>query len=560
LGRDGSVTQVRCQICSEVEGREKLLAPKLDGLWKHAGRRKALMNFGGVKKGDHFFLATNQHVRNERRYFARVGDSIAVQVAAGFVKERKRKLVQFRLLFWILSQGRPMFDYEACRDLFQQKQVPDCPKKHWSTVAGWDMADSMGAVLANHTKKIISQARYFAISADEVTTVDHESWLSVHIYLCIGFSRVSVLLGLFCLVQGNGASALKEAIITCISCHGGLSENVVAERMVSFGADGVSVFQGSRTGVTTQLKEHDAPFMIGVHCMVHRTNLAVEPLSNLPMVEKLETLCQGLYNYFTMSSKKHLEFQKLADIVETEGLRMCKNVKTRWISLLEPLRRVLSEYKTLVVKMCEDLVVKEPALTPKQQTSKEFARRNLDMLCDISTLLALPCLMPLLDCVNSLMKFAQSSDLFISDFVATVKICQADLFMMYVDPTTSFQKLHFQQFCDIVEDYSYTITQEWVTDLNDGCESLAFRIGEHKYSAHSLCSVTGKKLPVSRLDFDTVVTSVKAWLSRGRFQTDGRTKGRTDERTNGRTDDRTMAVGASVTWTHCSVLFEVTWG
>jgi hypothetical protein len=32
--------------------------------------------------------------------------------------------------------------------------------------------------------------------------------------------------------------------------------------------------------------------------------------------------------------------------------------------------------------------------------------------------------------------------------------------------------------------------------------------------------------------------------------------GRTDKRTN----DRTMAAGAFVTWTHCSVLFEVTWG
>jgi hypothetical protein len=29
---------------------------------------------------------------------------------------------------------------------------------------------------------------------------------------------------------------------------------------------------------------------------------------------------------------------------------------------------------------------------------------------------------------------------------------------------------------------------------------------------------------------------------------------------DGRTDDRTMAARASVTWTHCSVLFEVTWG
>jgi hypothetical protein len=37
-------------------------------------------------------------------------------------------------------------------------------------------------------------------------------------------------------------------------------------------------------------------------------------------------------------------------------------------------------------------------------------------------------------------------------------------------------------------------------------------------------------------------------LSRGRFRTDGRT------------DDWKMAARVSVTWTHCSVLFEVTWG
>jgi uncharacterized circularly permuted ATP-grasp superfamily protein len=45
---------------------------------------------------------------------------------------------------------------------------------------------------------------------------------------------------------------------------------------------------------------------------------------------------------------------------------MLKNVKTRWISLLEPLKRVLAEYKTLVVKMCEASAVKERALIPKQ--------------------------------------------------------------------------------------------------------------------------------------------------------------------------------------------------
>ena len=111
---------------------------------------------------------------------------------------------------------------------------------------------------------------------------------------------------------------------------------------------------------------------------------------------------------------------------------------------LRALRRVLSEYKILVLKMYEDSTVKEPALIPKQQASRETARQNLDLLCDIGTLFALSCLMPLLDYVNSLMKFAQSLDVFISNYVAAVRICQANLFMMYVDSTTSFQKLHFQ--------------------------------------------------------------------------------------------------------------------
>jgi hypothetical protein len=113
-----------------------------------------------------------------------------------------------------------------------------------------------------------------------------------------------------------------------------------------------------------------------------------------------------LYAYFSHSSKKSLEFQKLAEIVETEDLRILRNVSTRWISLLEPLRSILGEYKTLIVKMCEDVAVSEPEITGKQAADKETARHNLDLFCNVGTLLGLPCLLPLLESINSLMKFA----------------------------------------------------------------------------------------------------------------------------------------------------------
>jgi len=51
--------------------------------------------------------------------------------------------------------------------------------------------------------------------------------------------------------------------------------------------------------------------------MAHRTNLAIQVLSNLPVVVKLENLLQSLYSYFSNSSERHLEFSKLVEIVET---------------------------------------------------------------------------------------------------------------------------------------------------------------------------------------------------------------------------------------------------
>ncbi|KAG0574114.1 hypothetical protein KC19_VG235400 [Ceratodon purpureus] len=129
------------------------------------------------------------------------------------------------------------------------------------------MAVSMATVLSTHTKKIIANAPYFFISADEVTSIDHQSRLSLPICVVVGFKRVSILLALQHLVEENGAIAVLEAILTNLNHHGGLLRNQIAEKRVTFGADGVSVFQGSRTGVTTHLKEKHAPFMLGVHCM-----------------------------------------------------------------------------------------------------------------------------------------------------------------------------------------------------------------------------------------------------------------------------------------------------
>jgi hypothetical protein len=84
--------------------------------------------------------------------------------------------------------------------------------------------------------------------------------------------------------------------------------------------------------------------------------------------------------------------------------------------------------------------------------------------------------------------------------------------MMYSDADASFSPVHFHLFNDIVTDHSYTIRQEWVTDLINGSETLAFRIANHTYSAHQL-GPHGELLPVFRDDFLAIVSSIKGQCS-----------------------------------------------
>jgi hypothetical protein len=53
IRKDGTLHIVKCRICIEVDGKDKLLVSKWDSFCKHVGHKKALKNVGSsVKKRD----------------------------------------------------------------------------------------------------------------------------------------------------------------------------------------------------------------------------------------------------------------------------------------------------------------------------------------------------------------------------------------------------------------------------------------------------------------------------------------------------------------------------
>jgi len=67
---DGVVNQMHCKVCTTIKDRERLLATKLDSLYKHVGEKKAKANHLGMAKGTIYYCKNFVHQKNETSYVA----------------------------------------------------------------------------------------------------------------------------------------------------------------------------------------------------------------------------------------------------------------------------------------------------------------------------------------------------------------------------------------------------------------------------------------------------------------------------------------------------------
>ncbi len=97
-----------------------------------------------------------------------------------------------------------------------------------------------------------------------------QNWLKIPIFLSL--DRV---------VVGLGVDNLIQVLMQVLMHQGGLTKDLICIKFMTFGADGVFVFQATRSSGTWQIFDAWAPHSIGVHCMAHKTNLVVQTLSHL---------------------------------------------------------------------------------------------------------------------------------------------------------------------------------------------------------------------------------------------------------------------------------------
>jgi hypothetical protein len=101
---------------------------------------------------------------------------------------------------------------------------------------------------------------------------------------------------------------------------------------------------------------------------------------------------------------------------------------------------------------------------------------NYEHLCGIHILLGFACILPLLEFVHVLIKFAQSRHVFVCDLVVAIKLCQGDVYNMYCDKTSKFTVDSFWAFKSLLELKHENIHMHWIVDVRFGIPHLVFEL------------------------------------------------------------------------------------
>lgn len=119
----------------------------------------------------------------------------------------------------------------------------------------------------------------------------------VHGYVVRDWKQIPLSLTLERVVEAGTSIYLTSVIGNAAHAYEGLSKHEIEEGLITFGAYGVSTFPSAKSGITVQLVNKHALFMVGIHYVAHHTNLVVQTLSDFEVVKHVEDLLETLYSY-----------------------------------------------------------------------------------------------------------------------------------------------------------------------------------------------------------------------------------------------------------------------
>jgi len=74
--------------------------------------------------------------------------------------------------------------------------------------------------MIKNMKEVVASSRYLSLFCDEVTTIDNQSWISIHSYVVQDWCRLPILIYIEQVTEGGGSNNLTKIIVGALKEEG----------------------------------------------------------------------------------------------------------------------------------------------------------------------------------------------------------------------------------------------------------------------------------------------------------------------------------------------------
>jgi hypothetical protein len=216
-----------------------------------------------------------------------------------------------------------------------------------------EMLVCISSVIHRKVLDRVRNSQYFGIMVDESADISITGHLVVFATFLEDGVQVCVFLGLLHTPGGRkDAAAIYDLLLTTLNQWG-----LDLDKLVGFGSNGAAVMTGCCIRIATRLKDNVSPFLLNVHCVVHRTNLAsLDAASSGPckaVSSIIDKLLNDIASHFKRSSKAKshlLELQK--ELFDSEkSLKRYQQI--RWLSRWQAVTTLYDTLESVLKYFCD---------------------------------------------------------------------------------------------------------------------------------------------------------------------------------------------------------------
>jgi hypothetical protein len=369
------------------------------------------------------------------------------------------------------SNNIPFSDFDATMS-FAQKLTGKTVIGRRSNEDCAEFMNAMQTVLFRQLVDRIAASPFFSVMIDETSDVEHHSQLIIYVRY-FNDKRPIAVIEYFTLIHVNSTTglAITEAVKNAIISARGTDERTTINirKLCGIATDGASNMTGINAGVQVRLAQDVNAYLIGVHCMAHRLQLASsDAFATVPYLQTIEKVLTDVNGYFSHSNKRSDKLREIQKALQLPELVVKRFVPTRWLSRSEAVKRIVDIYPSLLNFFKAEVADKD--LTEKQ---RESANLLLTTLTSWRTLAWLVFLNGILGTLNDISKMLQLKHANIVTVTQRLKTIRKDLKRLHMPSADGSNNIHYST--EFRKWFDYWLIK---IDKQTASISLPYRFGE----------------------------------------------------------------------------------